>query len=148
MFMNIESAIIEFGMMCTPDGVFRWVARQLTSTIRPRTPLMTTQSPSSNGCSNNSSRPVTIEPSGAWRARPMTMDPTPSAAKSPPMSAPQTKANSTARHTTMSRMRTMSMKIDGTRLRQLPCRAVTKSAKFRVLKSTRISRKPKAVAVT
>ena len=42
----------------------------------------------------------------------------------------------------------MSTKIDGTRLRHDPCRAVTKIAKFRLLSTTRMTRNPNTVAVT
>ena len=61
------------------------------------------------------------EPTAFCSARPMTIDPMPSAVNRPPTSAPQIQPNSTARLTTMSTTRAMSTKIDGSRLRQVPC---------------------------
>lgn len=76
----------------------------------------------------------------------MTIEPMPSAVKSPPMSAPQTHEKRMAIETVMSRKRPTSTKIEGRRSRQLPFRAVVKSATLRPLMSTMMTRNPSTVA--
>ena len=68
------AASTEFGMICSPLPVSIWVARQLTSTTRPRAVGVSSQSPSWNGCSNSTSRPEMICPTEFCNARPRTMD--------------------------------------------------------------------------
>ena len=51
--VNEASASTEFGMIWRPLPVSMWVARQFTSTTRPRADEVSTQSPIRNGCSNS-----------------------------------------------------------------------------------------------
>ena len=51
--VNDAAASTEFGMICSPLPVSMCVARQLTSTTRPRAADVSTQSPIRNGCSNS-----------------------------------------------------------------------------------------------
>jgi hypothetical protein len=83
------AASTEFGMMCKPPPVSMWVARQLTSTTRPRAEVTSTQSPIRKGCSKSSSRPEMICPTEFCRVRPRTIDVMPSAVNNPPTLAPQ-----------------------------------------------------------
>jgi hypothetical protein len=76
-------------MICRPLPVSMWVARQFTSTTRPRADGVSTQSPSWKGCSNSSNRPEMIWPTEFCRARPSTIDEMPSAVNRPPTLAPQ-----------------------------------------------------------
>ena len=87
--VNDAAASTEFGMICRPLPVSICVARQLTSTTRPRAVGVSIQSPSWNGCSNSTSRPEMIWPTEFCSARPSTIDVMPSAVNSPPTSAPQ-----------------------------------------------------------
>ena len=87
--VNDAAASTEFGMICRPLPVSMWVARQLTSTTRPRADGVSTQSPIWNGCSNSSSRPEMIWPTEFCSARPSTIDVMPSAVNRPPTLAPQ-----------------------------------------------------------
>ncbi len=88
-FVNVASASMAFGMMRTPSSVSMCTERQLTSTMRPRSPSASSQSPSLNGCSNSSSRPLMIDPTAFWSAKPSTIVVTPSAANRPPTLAPR-----------------------------------------------------------
>ena len=87
--VNDAAANTEFGMMSSPLPVSIWVARQLTSTTRPRADGVSIQSPSWNGCSNSTSRPEMICPTEFCNVRPKTIEVTPRAVNSPPTSAPQ-----------------------------------------------------------
>ena len=60
--MNEPSASSAVGMTTMPLPVSRWTARQFTSTICPRMPPISIQSPSSNGASKMRKSPETIEP--------------------------------------------------------------------------------------
>ena len=82
-------ASMELGMICMPLPVSIWVARQLTSTTRPRAVGVSSQSPSWNGCSNSNSRPEMIWPTEFCNARPRTTVLIPSAVNRPPTLAPQ-----------------------------------------------------------
>ena len=55
--VNDAAASTELGMISRPLPVSICVARQLTSTTRPRADGVSIQSPSWNGCSNSTSRP-------------------------------------------------------------------------------------------
>jgi len=78
----------EFGMTRMPLLVSRCVARQFMAITRPLPSEVRIQSPSSNGCSNRRNSPDSTDPTAFCSARPMTIDPMPSAVKSPPTSAP------------------------------------------------------------
>ena len=100
-FSNDRPASSEFGMTRMPLLVSRCVARQFMAITRPLPCEVRIQSPISNGCSNSRNRPDSTEPTAFCSARPMTIDPMPSAVNRPPTSASQIQPNSTARLTAM-----------------------------------------------
>ena len=61
-------------MISRPLPVSMWVARQFTSTTRPRADGVSSQSPSWNGCSNNRNSPEMTCPTEFCSARPSTME--------------------------------------------------------------------------
>ncbi len=116
----------EFGMISRPLPVLIWVARQLTSTTRPRADGVCTQSPSWNGCSKSSRRPEMIWPTEFCRVRPRTTELMPSAVNRPPTWAPQTLARIRASPIAMIANLATSTKMDGIRRRQLSDGAFSK----------------------
>ena len=129
--VNDAPANTEFGITCRPLPVSRWVARQFTSTTRPRAVGVSSQSPIWKGCSNNSSRPETIWPTEFCSARPNTMELTPSAVNRPPTLAPQTTDRISARPMAIIVKRATSRKIVGIRWRQLPSGALANRVALR-----------------
>ncbi|PQM48416.1 hypothetical protein C1Y40_01364 [Mycobacterium talmoniae] len=145
-FVKDAADSTEFGMICRPLPVRTWVARQLTSTTRPRADGVSIQSPSWNGCSNSTNNPEMIWPTEFCSVSPSTIEVMPSAVNSPPTSAPQTRDRITASPTAISTNRATSRKIDGIRRRQLPSGAAWNRVALNP-DSTRISTaKPNTVA--
>ena len=147
-FVNEPSARFDVGMITMPLPVSRCTARQFTSTICPRVPPVSIQSPSSNGDSKIKNSPDTIDPTAFCSARPTTIDVTPRAAKMPATSAFQSQPNSTAMPTMISTNRIRSLKIDGKRSRHDPFSARWKTRWFRALIVTTMSSRPKIVQIT
>ena len=144
--VNEAPASVALGTMRMPLPVSMCTARQLTSTTRPFSLPVSSQSPSLNGCSNSSSRPEMIDPTAFCRAKPRMIDVTPRAAMRPPTSAPQTHENRMAKPITTRSRRTMSTKIDGIRSRHVPVAACWNSTTLSAASTRTISKNPNTVA--